>query len=207
MSKRADVRTNANRSTSLWERLVAVSAAALVVVVVLVLAIRNQPIVDKNVVVLLRIVISIAIAIFGATVPGFLDVSWHGSGLGIRAGGALALFVLTIMWTPVVLNNDVGPSPVISTNPPVVAETGTIFLGQHVTLTVADVPNNAELIWEKPEVGRLSTYQGNPVIYTAPNVAQQGKEGVVLKATIRRGSEEQLLTLNLTIQGALDTIK
>jgi hypothetical protein len=36
----------------------------------------------------------------GATIPGFLQVGWKGSGLAVRAGGALALFVLTFVYTP-----------------------------------------------------------------------------------------------------------
>jgi hypothetical protein len=38
--------------------------------------------------------------VLGATIPGFLSVGWSGSGLTVRAGGALALFVLTYLFTP-----------------------------------------------------------------------------------------------------------
>jgi hypothetical protein len=53
----------------------------------------------------MRIVLALAMAVFGATVPGFLNVGWRGGGLVVRAGGALALFVLTLVFTPTVLDN------------------------------------------------------------------------------------------------------
>jgi len=48
----------------------------------------------------LRVVVSFATATLGATIPGFLEIGWSGRGLAIRAGGALALFVLTFLYTP-----------------------------------------------------------------------------------------------------------
>jgi hypothetical protein len=67
------------------------------------LVIRNEPIADQNMVVMLRILLSLAVSVLGAVIPGFVHVSWKGSGLAIRAGGALALFVLTFLITPQVL--------------------------------------------------------------------------------------------------------
>jgi hypothetical protein len=48
----------------------------------------------------LRVVISFSAAALGATIPGFLNLKWSGGGLAVRAGGALALFVLTFVYTP-----------------------------------------------------------------------------------------------------------
>src|SRR5258708_13374969 len=42
----------------------------------------------SNLVVLLRILISLAIAVLGAMIPGFLKVDWKGRRIAIRAGGA-----------------------------------------------------------------------------------------------------------------------
>ena len=56
----------------------------------------------------LRVVLSFSAATLGATIPGFLDIRWFGSGLAIRAGGALALFVLTFVYTPDVLMDQGG---------------------------------------------------------------------------------------------------
>ena len=88
---------------STWEKVVAVAMAALIVGVVMYLVVRNQPFADPNLVRLLRIVLSVAAGILGATIPGFLDVEWKGGGFIIRAGGALALFVITFFGSPSVI--------------------------------------------------------------------------------------------------------
>jgi hypothetical protein len=61
---------------------------------------RNTPFADPNLVVVLRIILSFAAAALGASIPGFLHVSVSGKGIWIRAGGALALFVLTLFFSP-----------------------------------------------------------------------------------------------------------
>jgi hypothetical protein len=88
-----------------FERGVATLVGLAVVSFVLYLVARNEPFVDQNLVVLMRLVLGLAMGILGATVPGFLNVSWKGGGLAVRAGGALALFVLTLVFTPTVLDN------------------------------------------------------------------------------------------------------
>jgi hypothetical protein len=67
------------------------------------LVIRNEPFADPNLVVAARILLSLAVATLGATVPGFLQIGWNRAGLAMRAGGALGLFVLTYWLTPTVL--------------------------------------------------------------------------------------------------------
>jgi hypothetical protein len=110
---------------------VAASFAALVVVgLVVFLLVRNEPISDPRLFFGLRVVLSFGVATLGATIPGFLNLSWSGSGLAIRAGGALALFVLTFVYTPnlvtdqktnqptqIINQNSTGPqSPPIANN-------------------------------------------------------------------------------------------
>lgn len=85
---------------ALWERLVAAVCAVATFIVVFIVVLRREPFSDPNQVLLLRIVLSTAIAIIGGVVPGFLHVSLHGKGLAIRAGGALALFVVTYFFSP-----------------------------------------------------------------------------------------------------------
>jgi internalin A len=92
-----------NHTTKNWERIVVYVTGFLFVGVICFLAIRNQPFADKNLVVMLRIILSIVIAIFGATVPGMLRVDFSAKGLTIRAMGALALFVISYILTPNVL--------------------------------------------------------------------------------------------------------
>ena len=99
-----------------WERVCTALAAALGLSVMLYLVVRNEPFRDPNLVVIARTILSLAIAVLGATVPGFLNVSWSGKGLVIRAGGALALFVLTFVLTPKIVQQEThgDGSPAIS---------------------------------------------------------------------------------------------
>src|SRR5919205_2872615 len=89
-----------------WERLCAVLAAAVGLGVMLYLVVRNEPFRDPNLVVIARIILSLSIAVLGATVPGFLNVDWSARGFAVRAGGALALFVLTFLLTPRIVQQE-----------------------------------------------------------------------------------------------------
>jgi hypothetical protein len=87
-----------------WEKIVTYATAVLFVGTIVFLLIRNVPIADKNLVVALRVLLSIVIAIFGASVPGMLHVDLKSKrGMTIRASGALALFVVSFFATPRVL--------------------------------------------------------------------------------------------------------
>jgi hypothetical protein len=91
----------AARSTGLSvDRFAATLAALVVVGLAVFLLVRNQPIADPQLFFVLRVVLSFSAAVLGATIPGFLDLRWSGGGLALRAGGALALFVLTFVYTP-----------------------------------------------------------------------------------------------------------
>jgi hypothetical protein len=85
---------------SRFERAAATVAALSVVAVRMFLLIRNEPIADPRLFLALRVLLSLGAAILGATIPGFLDIKWSRAGLAVRAGGALALFVLTFVYTP-----------------------------------------------------------------------------------------------------------
>lgn len=84
----------------LWEKVTVAGVAALIILLVGIVVLRNEPFADPNLVVVLRIVISLAVGSLGAAIPGFLHIDLKGKGVGIRAGGALALFVLTYVVTP-----------------------------------------------------------------------------------------------------------
>lgn len=56
------------------ERILALSSGLTTIGIILYLAVRNEPFADENIVVLLRIVLSVAIGGIGATIPGFLRV-------------------------------------------------------------------------------------------------------------------------------------
>jgi hypothetical protein len=89
-----------NQPTAQFERIAAVCAALVIMGLVVFLLIRNEEIADARLFFALRLVLSFGAAVLGATIPGFLSVGWSGGGLTVRAGGALALFVLTYLYTP-----------------------------------------------------------------------------------------------------------
>jgi hypothetical protein len=83
-----------------FDRIAATLAALVVVGLAVFLLVRNEPIASPQLFFVVRVVLSFSVAVLGATIPGFLEIGWRGSGLAIRAGGALALFVLTFVYTP-----------------------------------------------------------------------------------------------------------
>jgi heme A synthase len=97
-------RTSTARSTNpaspQFDRIAATCAALIIVGLAVFLLVRNEKIADPQLFFVMRVVLSFSTAVLGATIPGFLEVGWSGRGLAIRAGGALALFVLTFLYTP-----------------------------------------------------------------------------------------------------------
>ncbi|MBP7960899.1 MAG: HEAT repeat domain-containing protein [Caldilineaceae bacterium] len=85
-----------------WERIIALIAALAWVGLIGFLVVRNEPL-DPNLTVFVRIILSVMAGILGAVIPGFLSVDIKKSGLAIRAGGALALFVISYFFTPTVI--------------------------------------------------------------------------------------------------------
>jgi hypothetical protein len=88
---------------ALWERILGYVAAFFIIGLVAYVIIQGKPLQDQNFAVFLRILLSGAMAIIGAVIPGFLSVDLSGRGVAIRAGGALALFVVTFFFSPKVL--------------------------------------------------------------------------------------------------------
>jgi hypothetical protein len=106
----------ADNSAKPWERAISACAAVTIVGLVGFLVIRNQPFSDPNLVVFVRIMLSFATALLGATIPGTLRVSWSGKGLAIRAAGAVSLFVITLFFTPAALSPTRQPTQTGSTH-------------------------------------------------------------------------------------------
>ena len=104
--------------SSLWERIVATTGAVVVLATTLFLVVRNQPFADPSLVVFLRILLSLSIATLGAVIPGFLHVRLGWGRVAIRAGGALALFVITYFFTPKVLPLHPRAEPPVSSAKP-----------------------------------------------------------------------------------------
>ena len=126
-----------------FDRIAATLAALAVVGLVGYLLIRNEPVADSRLFLALRILLSLSAATLGATIPGFLDIRWSGRGLAIRAGGALALFVLTYVYTPDVLKEDGGKGRTEITAPHGVAAQQ--ITNSTVTVTNTDPDTTAEL--------------------------------------------------------------
>lgn len=95
---------NARYEPKAWERLLGFAIAILWIGVVAFLIIRNEPIADPNFAIFIRIILSFMAGILGAVIPGFLKISMRGPGFVIRAGGALALFVISFFFTPTVIS-------------------------------------------------------------------------------------------------------
>jgi hypothetical protein len=97
-------------STLPIDRIAATLAALVIVGLMAFLLIRNEPIADSRLFFGLRLLLSFAAATLGASIPGFLNVGWSGGGFAVRAGGALALFLLTFVYTPDLVKDEGIPS-------------------------------------------------------------------------------------------------
>jgi len=97
---------NSNYQPAQLEKVVASAVAILIVGLISFLVIRDKPFSDPNFPVFIRILLSLACAVLGAVIPGFLNVDLKAKGLLIRAGGALALFVITFFFTPNVATSE-----------------------------------------------------------------------------------------------------
>jgi hypothetical protein len=126
--------TTGNRSTLPFDRIAATLAALVIVGLMVYLLIRNEPIADARLFFGLRLILSFGAATLGASIPGFLNVGWSGGGLAVRAGGALALFVLTFVYTPDVMTAPGGSGVQINQHsegplsPPIVGNKGNITI-------------------------------------------------------------------------------
>jgi hypothetical protein len=126
-------RTSVREPRIQFDRVAAVCAALVIIGLVGFLLVRNEALASPQLFFALRVVLSFATAVLGATIPGFLDIGWKGSGLALRAGGALALFVLTFVYTPDLAQ---GPQTTISAPGGVAAGTisgGSISVGPQPT--------------------------------------------------------------------------
>ena len=129
-------RTTTNQTPQSFDRIAATVAALVIVGLAVFLLIRNQPIADLKLFFVLRVVLSLSAATLGASIPGFLNLRWSGAGLVIRAGGALALFVLTFVYTPDLVKEENGGVHVHikqtstgSFSPPIIGNKGPIYIG------------------------------------------------------------------------------
>jgi uncharacterized integral membrane protein len=82
------------------EKEITIIVAIFIILFVVFLVIRNEKFAEPEFSTWTRILLSLAVSTLGATLPGYLKLKWSGKGLIIRAGGAIALFVLTYLFSP-----------------------------------------------------------------------------------------------------------
>lgn len=99
-----------DRVRELWMAIISVASALIFIILLLVIAIFIPKPAPFQLFIF-RVILALAAAAFGATIPGFIkiDVPLWGKGL-IRAGGALALFVLVYTVNPPILIHEEGTS-------------------------------------------------------------------------------------------------
>lgn len=184
-----------------FDRAAATLAALVVVGLAVFLLVRNQPIADPKLFFVLRVVLSFSAATLGATIPGFLDIRWSGSGFALRAGGALALFVLTFVYTPDVLANQGGKTETTISAPDGVGGTATNDIAMATAGAEADVPPpssppQAPLLPQPLTVDQaLATLKLAMVAFNTPEHARVAKT-LVIEASISthlRKTELQVL--------------
>jgi hypothetical protein len=94
----------------LWEKIVSYVVAVFIVLLVGFLVIRNEPFADPNLVVIIRIVLIVAVGVFGATIPGSVGFTWKGWGLAVRATATVGLVILTYLYNPYIVQNQTAVS-------------------------------------------------------------------------------------------------
>jgi len=85
------------------ERLAAVGCAALSFLLIFYLALRNEAFSDPNIVVLIRIILSVSVAITANHLLGSLQISGKIGPISLKATGAFAFGVITFIYTPKVI--------------------------------------------------------------------------------------------------------
>jgi hypothetical protein len=82
------------------ERIIALLTGVGIITFTMFLVARNEPFASSDLARMMRIILSLGIGVLGGTIPGFLNVSYNMAGFAVRAGGALALFVITFWGSP-----------------------------------------------------------------------------------------------------------
>jgi hypothetical protein len=82
MTQAAPSAAGTNQRTNSLDRIAAIFAGLAIIGLAVFLLIRNEPIADPRLFLVLRVVISFSAAVLGATIPGFLELGWQGRGSG-----------------------------------------------------------------------------------------------------------------------------
>jgi hypothetical protein len=91
--------TGDNMTMQKWEKITMIAAGAATVAVLLSIAVLLPQPTDFQIFVF-RIVLAIGVSAFACVIPGFLNLESRSRLLALRAGGALAVFVLVYLWNP-----------------------------------------------------------------------------------------------------------
>lgn len=98
-------RQNANNPSALWERILSWCALFFVLFFVAFLIIRDRPFPNPNFTAFVRIMLSLASATWGATIPGMFNIQavyrWSATTqIIVRASGAVCFFLVTYFGAP-----------------------------------------------------------------------------------------------------------
>jgi hypothetical protein len=82
------------------QNFVAMTGACVILGLVIYLVSMKDHFKEENKVVFVRALVSLMTAVFAAAIPGFIDVKWVSESWELRAGGALAIFIITYFFAP-----------------------------------------------------------------------------------------------------------
>lgn len=101
------------------ERSIGLFIGVIIIGIALYLVITNHKFEDKNTALIMRLVLSVGMGAVGATVPGFLRVDYKKKGLVIRTAGGMAVFFITLAFSPKVydLEGQVKPAKIVVDQP------------------------------------------------------------------------------------------
>jgi hypothetical protein len=103
---------NGAAPSSLWERIVAVVVAVWIIALVSWLILQSTPMREDQIY-FLKILLALSVAVFLASLPGYLNLKYDIGGLAVRAGGALAAFIFVYTQAPNVPQLHLQPPPAV----------------------------------------------------------------------------------------------
>lgn len=86
----------------IWERVFGLFIGAVLIGATLYLIVTNHKYDEPNAT-YMKILLSLGAGVVGSTIPGFLHIEYKKKGLAVRAAGGVAVFLVTLYYTPAVV--------------------------------------------------------------------------------------------------------